>query len=147
MDEIIWIFIIDKSGATIFSYENYANGTSQANRALLSHFIYALQSIARNIEEDEIKEVDIDKNKFFLIKENLTSFLFIIKATPNAKFEIIKTILKKIKEKFVEKFTGHFTLPVQDKIVLLRSFKEDVKRIIEGKNHFLNLIDSLSNVN
>jgi len=63
---------------------------------------------------------------------------------PNAKSEIIKLILKKIKEKFVEKFTGHFTLPVQDKIKLLKSFKEDVKRIIEGKNHLINLIDSLT---
>ena len=95
MDEIFWIYIIDKSVATIFSYKNYVKG-AQVNRALLSHFIYALQSIARNIEEDEIKEVDIDKNKFFLIKENLTSFLFIIKTKPNAKFEIIKTILQKI---------------------------------------------------
>jgi len=147
MDEIVWIYIIDSSGATIFSYENYVQGTSEVNLTLLSHFIYALQSVAKNIEEDEIKEVDIDKNKFFLIKEKLTSYLFIIKTKPNAKSEIIKLILKKIKEKFIEKFTGHFTLPVQDKIKLLKSFKEDVKKIIEGKNHLINLIDSLSKAN
>lgn len=147
MDEIIWIYIIDSSGATIFSYENYVQGSSEVNHALLSHFIYALQSIAKNIEEDEIKKVDIDKNKFFLINEKLTSFLFIIKTKQNAKSEIIKPILKKIKERFVEKFTGHFTLPVQEKIELLKSFKEDVKKIIEGKNHLINLIDSLSKAN
>ena len=144
MDEIIWIYIIDSSGAIIFSYENLVQGPSVVNHALLSHFIYALQSVAKNIEEDEIKKVDIDKNKFFLIKEKLTSFLFIIKTKPNAKSEIIKPILKKIKEKFGKKFKGHFTLAVQDKIELLKSFKEDVKKIIEGKNHILNLIDSLS---
>ncbi|MFX1457372.1 MAG: hypothetical protein ACFFDB_18555 [Promethearchaeota archaeon] len=147
MKEIIWIYIIDSSGATIFGYDNYVKGNSEVNHTLLSHFIYALQSVAKNLGEDETKEVEINKNKFFLIKEKLTSFLFIIKAKPNAKSEVITSILKKIREKFMEKFAGHFTLPVQDKIELLRSFKEDVKRIIEGKNHLLNLIESLSKVN
>ncbi|MFX0167667.1 MAG: hypothetical protein ACFE9V_20285 [Candidatus Hodarchaeota archaeon] len=147
MKEIIWIYIIDSSGATIFGYDNHIQGNSEVNQTLLSHFIYALQSVAKNIGEDEIKEVEISKNKFFLMKEKLTSYLFIIKTKPNAKSEIINPILKKIKKKFVEKFTGHFTLPVQDKIKLLRSFKEDVKRIIEGKNHLASLVESLSKVN
>lgn len=147
MDEIIWIYIIDGSGATIFSYEDNLQGTSEVNHALLSHFIYALQSIAKNLEEEEIKEVNIDKNRFFLMKEKLTNYLFIIKTKPNAKSEILKLILQKIKNKFIEKFTGHFTLPVQDKIKLLKSFREDVKRIIEGKNHLLDLVESLSRRN
>ncbi|MFW9897309.1 MAG: hypothetical protein ACFFD7_16010 [Candidatus Thorarchaeota archaeon] len=147
MKEIFWIYIIDSSGATIFGYDNYVKGNSEVNHTLLSHFIYALQSVAKNLGEDETKEVEINKNKFFLIKEKLTNYLFIIKAKPNAKSEVITLILKKIREKFMEKFTGHFTLPVQDKIELLRAFKEDVKRIIEGKNHLLNLIESLSKLN
>ncbi|MFW9820365.1 MAG: hypothetical protein ACFFE5_12210 [Candidatus Thorarchaeota archaeon] len=147
MNEIIWIYIIDNSGAIIFSYDNYINGNSEVDHSILTHFIHALQSVAKNILEDEIKIVNIDKNKFFLIKEKLTSYLFIIKAKPNAKSEIIDPILRKIKNKFVEKFTGHFTLPVQEKISLLKSFKEDIKRIIEGKNHLLDLINSLSKRN
>ncbi|MFX1313825.1 MAG: hypothetical protein ACFFHD_14640 [Promethearchaeota archaeon] len=144
MDKIIWIYIIDRSGATIFSYEPYIKGNSEVNITLLSHFIHALQAVAKNMKYDEIKEVNIDKNRFFLIKEKLTNFLFIIKTKPKTQSEIISSTLTKIKEKFVEKFTGHFTLPVQDKIKLLKSFKEDVKRIIEGKNHRIDLIDSLS---
>ncbi|MFX0020524.1 MAG: hypothetical protein ACFFAF_17505 [Candidatus Hermodarchaeota archaeon] len=144
MDEIIWIYIIDNTGATVFSYENYIKGTSQVNHTLLSHFIHAFQSVAKNIEEDEIKDLIIDKNKFFLIKEKLTSFLFIIKTKLNARSEIINPILKKVKDRFVDRFTGHFTLPVQEKIKILKSFREDVKRIIEGKNHLASLIESLS---
>ncbi|MFX0007874.1 MAG: hypothetical protein ACFFA7_13410 [Promethearchaeota archaeon] len=147
MNEIIWIYIIDNSGATIFSYDNYANGNSDIDHSILTHFIHALQSVAKNIEEDEIKVVNIDRNKFFLIREKLTSYLFIIKAKPNAKSEIINPILRKIKNKFVEKFTGHFTLPVQEKVTLLKSFKEDIKRIIEGKNHLMDLINTLSKRN
>jgi hypothetical protein len=147
MDEIIWIYIIDSSGATIFSYDNYINENSDINHSILTHFIHALQSVAKNIQEDEIKIVNIDKNKFFLIKEKLTSYLFILKTKPNAKSELINPILRKIKKKFVEKFTGHFTLPVQEKISLLKSFKEDIKRIIEGKNHLVDLLNTLSKRN
>ena len=147
MDEIIWIYIIDNSGATIFNYDNYLNENSDVNHSILTHFIHALQSVAKNIEEDEIKVVNIDKNKFFLMKEKLTSYLFIIKAKPNAKSELINPILRKIKNKFVEKFTGHFTLAVQEKISLLKSFKEDIKRIIEGKNHILDILNTLSKRN
>jgi hypothetical protein len=147
MDEIIWIYIIDSSGATIFSYDNYINENSDINHSILTHFIHALQSVAKNIQEDEIKVVNIDKNKFFLIKEKLTSYLFILKTKPNAKAELINPILRKIKKKFVEKFTGHFTLPVQEKISLLKSFKEDIKRIIEGKNHLVDLLNTLSKRN
>jgi len=144
MDEIVWIYIIDRSGTIIFSYENYVRTSSEVNQTVLSHFIYALQSVAKNIKVDEIKEVNIDKNKFFLMKEKLTDFLFIIKSKPKAKPEIIAPILKKIIEKFVEKFTGEFTLPVQEKIKLLKSFKEEVKKIIEGKNHLISFEESLS---
>ncbi|MFX1411678.1 MAG: hypothetical protein ACFFA6_15110 [Promethearchaeota archaeon] len=147
MNEIVWIYIIDSSGATIFSYNNYVQGNSEVDSALLSHFVYALLSVAKNIGEDEIKKVAIDKNKFFLIKEKLTSYIFILKTKPNAKFEIIEPILKKIKKRFIEKFTGHFTLPVQDKLKLLKSFEQDVKRIIEGKNHLIDLVDTLSKKN
>jgi len=147
MDEIIWIYIIDKSGATIFNYDNYIKKSSDIDHSILTHFIHALQSVAKNIEEDEIKVVNIDKNKFFLMKEKLTSYLFIIKAKPNAKSELINPILRKIKDKFVEKFTGHFTLAVQEKISLLKSFKEDIKRIIEGKNHILDILNTLSKRN
>ena len=147
MDEIIWIYIIDNSGATIFNYDNYVNENSDVNHSILTHFIHALQSVAKNIEEDEIKVVNIDKNKFFLTKEKLTSYLFIIKAKPVAKSELINPILRKIKDKFVEKFTGHFTLAVQEKISLLKSFKEDIKRIIEGKNHILDILNTLSKRN
>jgi len=147
MNEIIWIYIIDNSGATIFSYDNYVNKNSDVNHSVLTHFVHALQSVAKNIQEDEIKVVSIDRNKFFLIKEKITNYLFIIKAKPNTKSELIDPILRKIKNKFVEKFTGHFTLAVQEKITLLKSFKEDIKRIIEGKNHLIDLFNRLSKKN
>jgi len=144
MERIYWLFIIDTSGATIFSYENPIQGTSSINSTLLSHFIYALQSVAENLEEDEIKGVDIGNNKFFITKEKLTSYLFIIKTITNTEARKINPILKNFENEFVRRFTGHFSLDVDEKVKILKSFEEYVKDVFEGKSNITSLIEALS---
>jgi len=144
MEKIYWLYIIDDSGATIFSYENPIQGTSGINSTLLSHFIYALQSVAKNLEEDEIKGVDIGNNKFFITKEKLTSYLFIIKTITIAEARIINPILKNFENEFVRRFTGHFSLDVDEKVKIIKSFEEYVKDVFEGKSNINSLIEALS---
>jgi hypothetical protein len=144
MNKIYWIYIIDNTGATIFSYQNPIQGTSGINPTLLSHFIYALQSVAKNLEQDEIKGVDIGNNKFFITKEKLTSYLFIIKTSTDIESKRINPILQTIKNKFVELFTGHFSLDVDEKVEILRSFEDYVKEILEGKTRINKFIEALS---
>ena len=144
MNGIFWIYIIDNTGATIFSYQNPIQGTSGINSTLLSHFIHAFQSVAKNLEDDEIRGVDIGNNKFFITKEKLTSYLFIIKTSTDIESKRINPILKNIRNKFVELFTGHFSLDLYEKVEILKSFEDYVKKIIEGKTHVNNLIEALS---
>ena len=135
MDEIYWIFIVDENGKTLFSYENHIQGSSTANMALLSHLIYALQSISKDLREDQIKGVEMGNDKFFLTKEKLTSYLFILKTHRDADSEVINPLLKEIKTKFVGKFTGHFSIDVDKKIEILNSFREDIKEILKQKTN------------
>ncbi len=135
MDEIYWIYIIDTAGKTLFSYENHIQGSSTANTALLSHLIYALQSISKDIREDQVKGVEMGNDKFFLTKEKLTSYLFILKTHRDANSEVINPLLNEIKIKFVEKFTGHFSIDVDTKIEILNSFREDIKEILKQKTN------------
>lgn len=144
MNKIYWIYIIDNTGATIFSYEQSIQGTSKINSTLLSHFIYALQSVAKNLEVDEIKAVDIGNNKFFITKEKLTSYLFIIKTSTDIESKRINPILKNIRNKFVELFTGHFSLNLDEKVEILKSFEDYVKELFEGKTRINKLIEALS---
>ena len=136
MDEIYWIFIIDANGKTLFSYENHIQGSSTANVALLSHLLYSLQSISKDIREGQVKEVEIGNNKFCLTKEKLTNHLFILKSHRDANSEVINPILNEIKIKFVEKFTVHFSIDVDKKIEIYNSFREDINEIL---NHKINL--------
>lgn len=144
MEGIYWLYIIDSKGATIFSYQKAIHGTSQINSTLLSHFIYALQSVAETLEEDEIKEVDIGNNKFFIAKDKLTSYLLIIKTKTDAESKILTSILKNIKKEFIRRFTGHFSLDVDKKIEILKSFEKYVTEIFEGKSGADKLIETLS---
>ena len=129
---VYWIYIIDNTGAAIFSYENPIQANSRINSTLLSHFIYALQSFGKNLEQDEIKAVDLGNNKFFITKEKFTSYLFIIKTSPDIESKRINPILTNIRKKFVELFTGHFSLDVNEKVEILKSFEDYVKKIFEG---------------
>ena len=135
MNEFYWIYIIDETGKTLFSYENHIQGSSTANTALLSHLIYALQAISKDIGEDQVKGVEMGNDKFFLIKEKLTKYLFILKTDRDANSEEINPILNEIKTKFVEKFTGHFSVDVGKKIEILHSFREDIKEILKRKTN------------
>ena len=135
MDEIYWIYIIDNTGKTLFSYENHIQGSSTANMALLSHLIYALQSISKDIREDQVKGVEMGNDKFFLTKEKLTNYLFILKTERDANSEVINPLLNEIKIKFVEKFTGHFSIDVDKKIEILNSFRDDIKEILKQKTN------------
>ena len=108
MNKIYWIYIIDNTGATIFSYEQSIQGTSKINSTLLSHFIYALQSVAKNLEVDEIKAVDIGNNKFFITKEKLTSYLFIIKTSTDIESKRINPILSFPFSKITCSFINNF---------------------------------------
>ena len=142
MDEIYWIYILDDIGKTIFSYENHIQGSSTANTALLSHLIYALQSITKDIREDQVKGVEMGNNKFFLTKEKMTSFLFILKTHRDANSEVINPILNEIKTKFVEKFTGHFSIAVNEKIEILNSFREDIKEIFKRESNIEKFLEN-----
>lgn len=143
MNEINWIYIIDQSGANIFSYQNHVQGGGNGNLALLSHFLFALQSIAKTLKENEIRGVEIGNNRFFLCKEKMSNYLFILKTNRDADSLVIKPILQEVKEKFLEKFTGHFKLVIEDKIELLNAFREDVKAILKQKSNIQKFAETL----
>lgn len=135
MNEISAIYIIDTTGATIFSYEHHVQGLSSPNIALLSHFLSALKSTAKNLHSNEIKSIDISNNKFFLNREKKSSFLFILKSETNTTSKTIEPILQKIKEKFVEKYIKPTLLQIEDKIEVLDLFKEDIKDMLKHKSN------------
>ena len=143
MSKIDWIYIIDDTGATIFSYEIHIQGSGNISHALLSHFLFALQSIAKDLKDNEMKSVEMGNNKFLLSKEKSTSYLFILKSNREANPQIIEPLMKQIQETFVKKFYGYKNLFVDEKIELLNSFKEDIRAILKQKSNIEKFVDTL----
>jgi len=135
MSKIDWIYIIDDTGATIFSYEIHIQGSGNISHALLSHFLFALQSIAKDLKDNEMKSVEMGNNKFLLSKEKSINYLFILKSNRDANPQIIEPFMKQIQDTFVKKFYGYKNLFVDEKIELLNSFKEDIRAILKQKSN------------
>jgi hypothetical protein len=143
MNRIYWIYIIDDKGATIFSYENIVKGYSNGNHTIISNLIYSLQSIAKDLTPDTVKNITLGNNRFFLMKEKLTNYLFISKTDSDADQKYISLLLKEVMHQFTEKFTGHFTLIVDEKIELLNSFKEDVRQILMNESRYKQISETV----
>jgi len=135
MSKIDWIYVIDDTGATIFSYEIHIQGSGNISHALLSHFLFALQSIAKDLKDNEMKSVEMGNNKFLLSKEKSINYLFILKSNRDANPQIIEPFMKQIQDTFVKKFDGYKNLFVDDKIELLNSFKEDIRALLKQKSN------------
>ena len=135
MRQIEWVYIVDSTGATLFSYEIHIQGSANIKNALMTHFIFALQTVAKDLATNEIRMVEMGQNKFFLNKEKSNDYLFILKSNRDADPKIIKPFLNQIKERFVEKFKGYKDLFVDEKIELLDSFKNDIRELLQEKSN------------
>jgi hypothetical protein len=129
------VYIIDDTGATIFSNEIHIQGAGDVSQAILSNFLFALQSIAKNLKDNEMKSIEMSNSKFLLSKEISTNYLFILKSNRDAELQIIKPIMKEIQDSFVKKFFEYENLFPEEKIQLLNSFKEDIKAILKEKSN------------
>ena len=124
------IYIIDEKANPIFIRENYLQGSGDANHALLSDFITALQSFAREFGEEETKVIQLSDAKILSSKDNLTHYLFAIKCESEAKNKKMFGILNQIKNLFIEKFMGHLASSEEIKKKIMLSFETELNEII-----------------
>ena len=128
--EILCIYIIDEQSNPIFIRENYIQGSGDANHALLSDFVTALQSFAREFGEEETRVVELSDAKILSSKDHITNYLFAIKCESNAKNKKMFGILNQIKNLFIDKFTGHLANSEETKKKIMLSFETDLSKII-----------------
>ena len=142
--EILCIYIIDDTGTPIFIRENYIQGSENANHALLSDFITALQSFAKEFGEEETRIVELSDAKIFSTLDSLTNYIFIIKSDINAKSKKIFEILNKIKNLFIDSFMGQLASSNEKKTKIMVSFEHNIDVLLEEpSDKFLGFLKSL----
>ena len=65
--EIKSIQIVDAKGKILFSRENHIQGSGEVNNALLSDFVNALQSFAKEFGEEETKIIELGDGKIIVL--------------------------------------------------------------------------------
>lgn len=141
MMDINWIHIIDDKGCPIYIYESYAQGTKESNWALLSHLLFGLKSVALGINNDDIKTVQMGNNKYFMVKDNRTNFIFILKTQIEVNSDEIIPILNKVREIFVKKYSNYINKSYDERKTTLESFKDVIWKMLNlGKKY----MDSLT---
>ena len=130
MNLINWVHIIDNTGTPFFNLETQEQESAGPTSTLFSRLIFSLQSIAKDLEVNEVKSVEIGNNRFFLCKEQQSNYLFIVKTNRDADARVITPTLQEIIGKYHEQFLGWDGFSVQDRIQRLNSLSKDVEQII-----------------
>ena len=125
------VYIMDQSGALLFSYEDYKQGSKENSIAVLSHFLFALQSAASQVKSDQNKTLEMGNNRYFLTKEPLKNLLFIIKTLRDVNADLIYPILKEIRKKFMDKLAEQPFLHLDEKMQVYESFKGEIDKILK----------------
>ena len=129
MNRINWVHIIDNTGTPFFNLETQEQESAGPTSTLFSRLIFSLQSIAKDLDVNEVKSVEMSNNRFFLCKEQKSAYLFIVKTNRDAEARVITPALQEIINKYHERFLGWNGFNIEDKIKRLDLLSNDVKQI------------------
>lgn len=130
MSNISSIYVIDNKETPIFTLEFHKQGSKAINKALLSRFIYSLQVIASQMKNDEARVIKISNENYFIIKDSIINFKYIIEYSNENTSDQISLILNKIKQIFIESFKDKLDLPISKKTELVASLREHILELI-----------------
>ena len=130
MKDVNGAYIFSGSGALIFSQENLDATVSEIDLEYLSNFISTIETIAVEINEEDVKEIEFGNIKFYHTRDKLSKIQFIIKCEKGAKAKKINQVLTNLMNIFLEKFTGTFTSPLGIKKEKMDAFVKNMSDIL-----------------
>ena len=130
-NKINWIYIVDGEGTPIFIYERYIQGTKSNTFALISRFLFGLKAITDQLKDNELRELTMGTNKFFIIKIKQVNLTFIVKSILEANSNEVIEFLNKIKKRFMENYVDKMCLSIIDRRKCLDKFKDEVKNMLD----------------
>ena len=130
MNEINSLYIINYAGDLIFWQENLSQNAKKIDQEYLSNILSTLEMIASQIGEEEVKIIELGRNKFFVSRDNMTGISFVIKCEKGVTPKKINQLLKDIKNIFIGEFTGNFNATQIEKVRIMKSFMNSLFEII-----------------
>ena len=128
--KVNWLYVFNDKGTPIYSQESYIEGSNNFKTAVLTHYIFGLQTIASQLQKNEFKKIEIANEKFFLTKDDKIGFKYIIKINRDSEYNDAEILLKKIKDLFIENFENKTEIPIEERIGLISTIKKELVNII-----------------
>ena len=132
MKEIKWLYLLDNRGAPILIYKNEDQETLSTSISILSHFLFGLKLNSRD-QEDDIKFVEIENDRYYLIEDINIDSTFIMKTFWLSDKDKIVSLMKEIKSTYSKYFGDKSNIDFQKKQEIFVSFREEISRLIQNK--------------
>ena len=129
--QINWIYIVDDTGSPIFIYESYIQGAQQNNFALLSHLLTGIMTVAAQVKDNEVKDLIMGANRYFITKIATLNYSFIIKSVKEVDSQEVSQFLNKIKKRFVENYADKMNLTILEKRKVFDKFMHEIKNMLD----------------
>ena len=132
MKEIKWVYLLDNRGAPVLIYKNEEQEKFAPNISILSHFLFGLK-INSHDQEDDIKFVEIENDRYYLIEDINIDSTFIMKTFWLNDKDKIVSLMKEIRSIYSKYFGDKTNIDFQKKQEIFILFREDVSQLILNK--------------
>lgn len=144
MKELEGVYVVGLNEPKIyFSYELFTQGSEKWDLALFSHLVSALETFASEINQKEMKLIELSANKVFATIDEKYDIVVIIKCRKNVKDAVAFELLQRIKQKFLENFKTYAITPEDMKFVKTSIFSKDLRKILKENSDINKFLKSL----
>ncbi|TXT65462.1 MAG: hypothetical protein BAJALOKI3v1_100033 [Promethearchaeota archaeon] len=142
MKGIEGIYIINKRGTSIFSYNLSKEKNRELNYSMLANLFSALKNFELKTGENGINSLKVRKNCFYFIKDDFTENFIVAKCTSKTKSNETTEILLEIKFQFIKKYMKQIYVK-QNPIHLNANFRKTIKNVLEKDIKRKEMLNSL----
>ncbi|MHA1309664.1 MAG: hypothetical protein ACTSWR_10330 [Candidatus Helarchaeota archaeon] len=141
MEEIIGLWLLNEDGKTIFSIENYVQGSEDYDSALFSGFVLSVSKFSSTIGEKKLERIEFGNSKIFLKKDKETNLIFVLRTIQNTNNKKMERLINNLNKKFNKKFKNNVNqYSFEDlKTYLEQIFITELKKSGKGSNVSENL--------
>ncbi|MHA1300916.1 MAG: hypothetical protein ACTSO9_15970 [Candidatus Helarchaeota archaeon] len=130
MNEINGFWILEPDGNILFQHELFVQGSEDFDSALLSGVILAVQSFVKNLGEEKVKQMELGKSKIFILRDNETDLILVLKTEKKVKTKKYYKLLEKLQEKIQQIYTDKIFSKKELREYLITSFHKDFDELM-----------------
>ena len=146
MPKILDVWILNEKGEAVFSYNHPASDTGEIDSGLYSDLVMSIQSFSKHLGEKAVERIEMGDAKIFILKNNETNLLFIVKGAQEANNKKVEKFLRKIQEVFLQNFKADLEkYDLTHLRVICKIFKTYVDKLLEEiiKKRMSSFLDSM----